>query len=171
MNSIHYELQLPCGLLAGEVDWTPYSKGSWWKRLNRSCESLWSHVWAVGAGGLGQGGVDRFRSSLGWLQSPFIRIPAAQSSSVRVANTNQQWWRDPAETARPPPNWLSQVGMTRAGQDTRNSSLPRLSQQSVARLDMQGSCHCPLNPIYTFSKHHMSSHESCLSKTPVICIT
>jgi hypothetical protein len=27
-----------------------------------------------------------------------------QFSSVRIANMNQQWWHDAAETSRPPPN-------------------------------------------------------------------
>ena len=38
-------------------------------------------------------------------------------------------------------------------------------QQSIARLAIQGWLHCLLSPIYTLSKHHLSSHRSCLSKT------
>ena len=36
---------------------------------------------------------------------------------------------------------------------------------SVAKLATQAHCHCLLSSIYTLSKHHISSHESCLSKT------
>lgn len=109
--------------------------------------------------------MDRFRSSsLGQLQSPFVRISAVQFSSVE---TNQQQWHNSAETTRPPPNWHESAAMTRTSQNAR-SSLPCLSQdqRSIAKLAMQALCRCPLNPIHNLSKHHMPSSRSCLSKTP-----
>jgi hypothetical protein len=39
-------------------------------------------------------------------------------------------------------------------------------QQSLPRLAMQAPHHCPLSPIYSLSKHHLSFHGCCHSKTP-----
>lgn len=39
-------------------------------------------------------------------------------------------------------------------------------QQSIARLATQGHLYCPFGPIYIFSKYQVSSHWSCLRKTP-----
>ncbi len=43
---------------------------------------------------------------------------------------NQQWWHDPAETARPLLNWHELAGMTRNNWDAKRSSQQCLSQQS-----------------------------------------
>jgi hypothetical protein len=43
----------------------------------------------------------------------FVRTPAVQFSSVRISSINQQWWYDPAETARPPLNWHMWPGTAR----------------------------------------------------------
>lgn len=106
-----------------------------------------------------------------------MNIPAAQLSSVRIANMNQQCWQELAEAARPWPNQLESAGVTR-----RSSSLC-LSQWNVdqQRCRTKKSCkaryaslrHCLLNPIYTPSKYHMSAtglasaRESVLGKLHV----
>ena len=44
------------------------------------------------------------------------------------------------------------------------------TKQGIAKLAIQAHHHCTLRPIYTFSKHHVSSHKSCLIKTPWVYI-
>lgn len=126
--------------------------------------------------------MDLFRSkSLGRFQSLFVRIPAVQLSSVRIQqssskvspNMNQQQWHVPAEYTRPLPNPQESGGATRTSQNAR-SSLPCLStkwrsakmqdQWKIAQLAIQVPSQFLLSPIYTLSKHHTSSHRSCLSK-------
>lgn len=95
----------------------------------------------------------------------FVRIPAYQFSTVRIPNTNQQRLDDPAETARPSPNWQESEGATRANWDNSTNSLPFLStkwrsakttdQQSAARLAMQECCHRLLSPTYILSPNIM----------------
>lgn len=122
--------------------------------------------------------MDLFKSSsLGWFQSPFVRKTAVQFSSVRILNTNQQQWHDPAETARPWPNQHESEGATTTSQDpgevfccaspnkAKISKYKMWDQHGVAKLAVQACSHCLLSSIYTFSKHLMSSHGSCLSKT------
>lgn len=119
--------------------------------------------------------MDLFKSSsLGWFQSPFVRRPAVV---FRILNTNQQQWHDPAETARPWPSRHESEGATRTSQDPgeifccASSNKAKISkykmwdQHGVAKLAVQACCHCLLSPIYTFSKHPVSSHGACLSKT------
>ena len=74
--------------------------------------------------------MDLFRSTffLEAIQVSVVRILAVQFSSVRLLNMNQQWWHDPAETARPLLNQHESVGATRISGDTRRSSLAWLSQ-------------------------------------------
>ena len=50
-------------------------------------------------------------------------LSAVQFSGVRIANTNQQQWHNPAETSRPPTNWHKSVGATRVSRDSRSSLL------------------------------------------------
>ena len=40
-----------------------------------------------------------------------------------------------------------------------------ISKDEDMRLAMHVGHHCPLSSIYTHSKHHMSSHRTCLTKT------
>ena len=61
--------------------------------------------------------VDLLRNcSLGQYKSLFVRILRVQFSNVRIPNTNQQWWHNPAETARPLPNPHESVRVTRPEQ-------------------------------------------------------
>jgi hypothetical protein len=116
-------------------------------------------------------------SSLEWFRPLFVRIPAAQLSSVRIANTHQQWLHDLAETAKPPPNQHRSTGVPRTSMVSRRSSLLNLFQESEdqRRQDMKSNKCCnasyastpsQLSPLYTFSKHCVSFHRSCFRKTP-----
>jgi hypothetical protein len=67
----------------------------------------------------------------GRFQSPIVRILAVQSSSVRIANRNQQWWHGPAETARPSPNRHKSAGATRTSKNTRSSLSSHASLNEV----------------------------------------
>ena len=68
--------------------------------------------------------------------------------------------------------WTRVNGVTRTSWNA--SSLLCLSQRlagmwdqrSTAKPAMQAPCLWPLSPSYTLSKHHVSSHKCCLSKTP-----
>ncbi|EDL96758.1 rCG50926, isoform CRA_c, partial [Rattus norvegicus] len=91
---------------------------------------------------------DRIRFSHGRYQ---------QSSSKVPPNTNQQWWQDPAETARSPKKQHESAGVTRTSQNAR-SSLPCLSRQSEDQGRQETNAmqvHCPLSPIHTLSKYHV----------------
>jgi hypothetical protein len=57
----------------------------------------------------------------------FAGIPAVQFRRVRIANMNQQWWHDLAETARPQP-WHKLAGGIKANRNARRSSGLCLSQ-------------------------------------------
>lgn len=118
-------------------------------------------------------------SSWGRFQSPIVRIPAVQFSSLRIANRNQQWWHGPAETARPPPNRHESAGVTRMSRGTRRSFLPvplsmkrRLKTNEVLQsylckltnwvlFILPPNIMCPPRGLASV-KHHMSL----LSKTP-----
>lgn len=137
---------------------------------------------------IGWGDVDLFKSSsFGWFQSPFARKTAVQFSSVRILNTNQQQWHDPAETARPWPNQHESEEATTTSQDpgevfccaspnkAKISKYKMWDQHGVAKLAVQACSHCLLSSIYTFSKHLMllpwvlpqqNTVWICLSKTP-----
>ena len=98
-----------------------------------------------------------------------VRIPADQFSSLRISNTNQQWWHDPAETARPPLNHHESVGVAKtSGDHLCHASLNELKiiEDGRQRKHCEASYvnHCLLSAIYALSKHHVSSHGSCLSK-------
>ena len=110
--------------------------------------------------------MDLFRSSsLGQFQSPFVRIPAVQFSSVRIPNTNQH---NPAETARPLLNQQeSAEGTGPAGVSGEVLCLASLNQVKISKKKLAKQVspnpgHCPLSPIYIPSKHHIYSH----SRTP-----
>ena len=110
-------------------------------------------------------------SSLGRFQSPIVRIPAVQFSSVRIANTNQQQCHDPVETARSLLNWHESAGMLGEVLCYASLSKVQISEDELETNEVLQSwlckpLHCPLSPIYTPSKHHMPSHGFCLSKTP-----
>ena len=51
----------------------------------------------------------------------------------------------------------------------RSAKMKMWDQQSIVKLAMQARCHCLLSPIYTPSKHLLSSHRSYISKTPCKC--
>lgn len=133
------------------------------------------------------GDVDLFRSSsLGAIPISVVRRLAVQFSSFRIANTNQQWWYDATETAKPPLSQQESARVTRTNQDTRRSSLLCLSQQSEDQPRLktnkasQGElCKCLslsiefyLNSLQTshvllqvFTKHDMSLYHMTWPKT------
>jgi hypothetical protein len=99
-----------------------------------------------------------------------------------IANRNQHWCQDPAETVGL--HQIESAGVSESHQDHQRhqdhqekfSAVPLLTkwrsvkkmmwyQRSIVKLAMQACNHCPLSPIYTPSKHHIS-HGSCLRKTP-----
>jgi hypothetical protein len=94
-----------------------------------------------------------------------VKIPAVRYSSVRIPNTNQQQWHDPAETARLPPNRRNES--VRATRKQTEDQQRLETKETIAKLAMQACSHCPLSPVYThLFKHQVSVHWSCLSKTP-----
>ena len=90
-----------------------------------------------------------------------MATPAVQFTRVGIANRNQQWWHDPAETARPPPNRHESAETTKTSRDSRSSQLylsqGRCKTKKCYWASYTSLCHCPLSPIYTPSKHHVSS--------------
>jgi hypothetical protein len=96
----------------------------------------------------------------------FTDTPAVQFGRGRIADTNQQQWYDLAETSRPQPNWHESAGGIQNGGDIRRSSWLCLSQRSKDQrkqetkkptIKQPKARHCPLSPIYTPSKYHLSS--------------
>lgn len=118
-------------------------------------------------------------SSWGQLQSLIDSTAGIQISSVRIANRNHQRWHKAAETARPPPNRHESAGLSRtAGKPGEVLCCDSLNKAELwgdeawrTRKGCKASCagrpHCPLCPLHSPSKQHVSSHESCLSETPL----
>ena len=90
-----------------------------------------------------QGEVDLFRSSsLGAIPISIVRIQAVQFSSVRISNMNQQWWHDPAETARPPPNLQESVRATRVNQMPKDVLCNASLNEETTSKDLRPMKHC-----------------------------
>ena len=121
--------------------------------------------------------MDLFRSSsLEQLQSLLLRVPAVRFSSVRIqtqinrGGTIQQkhpslrCWMAMSQWDNPNQSGLQEFSAVPLS--TKWRSVKTQDQWSIAKLAMQVPSDCPLSPIYLLSKHHVSSHESCLNKTP-----
>lgn len=113
----------------------------------------------------------------------------ARSPVQQCQESNQQWWNDPAETARPLLMSSSWDDQNQPGCQEKFSATPlsrkqrsakSQGQRSVGKLAMQAHHHCLLSPFYTLSKitcppmgpasakHHMSlPHHMTQPKLPL----
>jgi hypothetical protein len=99
------------------------------------------------------------RKRLDPLAKYFPSIPAVQFNSVRRANRYQQWWYNLAQTARPPTYQQESTAVT--SEDVSPIEYCKASYASP-------SCHCLLSPIYTTSKHRMSTTCFASAREPVL---
>ena len=61
----------------------------------------------------------------------FTDLPAVQFSRVGIANTNQQWWHNLAETARPQPQLESAEGTRKNARRSSRLCLPQGSKDQI----------------------------------------
>lgn len=108
---------------------------------------------------------------LACLSSSLLHSPTPQQTLTSSGNIIQQkpLGHHQIELARVSGSDQDQPGMP--GEvlccvSLNDSKLKEYSKPTKKELAMQMSCHCPLSPTYTLSKHPVSSQGPCLSKTP-----